>query len=118
VFSGVSFAVNIGITSSLHEGIGVSPEISFAVALLVVFVMNFAAMRWWIFAGTNRRLGSQLLGFGFSSLAFRGLEYCGYLVLYRVLGIPYLGAAVATIGVSFVAKYVVYDSWLFTRSSA
>jgi len=118
VFSGASFCANLGITAALHEVLGVSPELAFAIALTFVFGMNFAGLRWWIFAGTKRPFGSQLLGFGLSSLIFRGLEYAGYLLLLRGLGVPYLAAAVATIGVSFVAKFVVYDSWLFSRTSA
>lgn len=117
-FSGLSFGVNLGTTAGLHEGIGVTPEISFGVALVVVFLMNFAGMRWWIFSGTDRPVVPQLLGFGLSSLFFRGLEYCGYLLLYRMAGVDYLVAAVVTIGVSFVAKYAVYNSWLFSRSGA
>jgi len=116
--SGISFGVNIGMTAGLHELFGVAPEIAFAVALATVFVLNFAAMRWWIFAGTQRRLIPQLLGFGAASVGFRGFEYAAWWMLYRGLGVPYLGAAIAAIGVSFVAKYVVYDSWLFARSSA
>ena len=117
-FSGLSFGMNLGITAGLHAGVGLAPEISFAVALAVVFLMNFVGMRWWIFSGTDRPMASQFLGFGFSSLVFRGLEYCGYLVLYRMVGVDYLVAAVVTIGISFVAKYTVYNSWLFSRSGA
>jgi putative flippase GtrA len=117
LLSALRFALSLGITAALHEVFGVSPEISFAAALVVVFLTNFAGMRSWVFRGTRRPVVFQFLGFGLSSLSFRGLEYCAYLLLFRVLGIPYLAAAVATIGVSFVVKYVVYDSWLFSRRS-
>ena len=117
LLSALSFALTLGITAGLREWFGVPPEISFAVALAVVFVTNFAGMRWWVFRGTERPVIVQFVGFGLSSLSFRGLEYCGYLLLYRIAGIPYLAAAVATIGISFVVKYAVYDSWLFSRRS-
>jgi len=115
-FSGVSFCLNLGTTATLREVFGVAPEVAFAVALVVVFFVNFAAMRWWIFVGTVRPLGSQFVAFGLSSLMFRGLEYVGYLVLLRAFGLPYLMAAVATVGVSFVAKFIVYNNWLFSRT--
>lgn len=118
VFSGVSFCLNLGTTATLHEAFGVAPEVAFAIALVLVFIVNFIGLRWWIFAGTERPLGSQFVAFGLSSLVFRALEYAGYLVLLRALGLPYLIAAIATIGVSFVAKYIVYDTWLFSRTSA
>ena len=117
LLSALSFALTLGITAGLREWFGVPPEISFAVALAVVFLTNFAGMRWWVFRGTERPMIVQFVGFGLSSLSFRGLEYCGYLLLYRIAGIPYLAAAVATIGISFVVKYAVYDSWLFSRRS-
>ena len=117
LLSALSFALTLGITAGLREWFGVPPEISFAVALAVVFLTNFAGMRWWVFRGTERPVIVQFVGFGLSSLSFRGLEYCGYLLLYRIAGIPYLAAAVATIGISFVVKYAVYDSWLFSRRS-
>ena len=117
LLSALSFALTLGITAGLREWFGVPPEISFAVALAVVFLTNFAGMRWWVFRGTERPMILQFVGFGLSSLSFRGLEYCGYLLLYRIAGIPYLAAAVATIGISFVVKYAVYDSWLFSRRS-
>jgi len=118
VLSALSFLLNLGITAGLHEIFGVAPEISFAVALATVFVTNFAGMRWWVFRGTSRPFLRQLVGFGLSSATFRGLEYCGYLLLYRAAGAPYLAAAIAVMGVSFVVKYVVYDSWLFARRNA
>jgi len=118
VVSGLSFGLNVGLTAALHEGLGVPPEVAFAVALAAVFVVNFAAMRWWIFAGTTRPLVPQLAGFAAASLAFRGFEYAAWWALYRGLGVPYLAAVVCAIGVSFVAKYLLYDSWLFARSRA
>ena len=111
----LSFSVNLGITAGLHEIVGVSPEVSFAIALVVAFCMNFALMRWWVFRGTARPILDQLMGFGVSSLFFRGLEYVGYIVLYRVAGLRYLVAAVAVLATSFTLKYVVYDTWLFSR---
>jgi putative flippase GtrA len=118
LLSALSLALTLGVTAGLHEGFGVSPEISFAVALVVVFLTNFAGMRLWVFRGTRRPVVIQLMGFGLSSLSFRGLEYCLYLLLYRVVGTPYLAAAFAAIGISFAVKYVVYNSWLFSRRGA
>jgi putative flippase GtrA len=117
MLSALSFALTLGITAGLREWFGVSAEISFLVARLVVFLTNFAGMRWWVFRGTQRPVVFQFMGFGLASLSFRGLEYCGYLLLYRVAGIPYLAAAIATLGISFAVKYVFYGSWLFSRRS-
>jgi putative flippase GtrA len=111
----LSFSTNLGITAGLHEILGVSPEVAFAIALVIAFCMNFSLMRWWVFRGTERPIMDQLVGFGVSSLFFRGTEYVGYLFLYRIANVRYLTAAVAVLGASFVVKYVVYNSWLFSR---
>ena len=118
MLSGFSFAANITLTAVLHELIGVGEEVSFAVALATVFAFNFALMRWFVFAGAGRPLLPQFLGFGLSSLAFRGLEFCTFLVLHQVAGIPYLLAATATLTFSFVAKYLFYGRWLFARGTS
>ncbi len=110
-----SFSLNLGITAVLHEVFGVSPEFAFAAALVTVFCVNFSIMRWWVFRGTPRPLLDQLLGFGLSSLFFRGSEYLGYLLLYRWADLTYLVAVLVVISVSFGLKYVVYNSWLFAR---
>jgi putative flippase GtrA len=115
LLGGLSFSLNLGITATLHEIFGVSPEVSFAVALVAVFCLNFAMMRWWVFRGTRRPILGQLAGFGGSSLFFRGLEYAGYFALFRYVGFPYLGAALTVIGISFTLKYLVYNFWLFSR---
>ncbi|MFQ5416991.1 MAG: GtrA family protein [Myxococcota bacterium] len=115
LLGGLSFSLNLGITAALHEIFGVSPEVSFAVALVAVFCVNFAIMRCWVFRGTSRPIRSQLAGFGVSSLFFRGLEYAGYFALFRYARFPYLVAALTVIGISFTLKYVVYNFWLFSR---
>jgi putative flippase GtrA len=110
-----SFSLNLGVTAVLHELFGVPPEACFAVALVTVFCVNFMAMRWWVFRGSPRPWLAQLVGYGLSSLFFRGGEYLGYLLLYRLAGIPYLVAALVVLSVSFGLKYFVYGSWLFAR---
>ena len=115
VLSGLSFALNLVVTAALHEGAGLGTDASFALALAMVFLANFALMRWYVFPGGSRPLVPQLVGFGLSSLAFRGLEFAGFLLLHRVLGLAYLLAAATTLSLSFATKYVYYNAWLFAR---
>lgn len=115
VLSGLSFTLNLAITAALHEGAGLGADASFALALATVFVVNFALMRWYVFPGGSRPLVPQLVGFGLSSLAFRGLEFAGFLLLHSVFGLVYLLAAAATLSLSFATKYVYYNAWLFAR---
>jgi putative flippase GtrA len=109
----ISFSVNLSITAGLHELLGVSPDLAFAVGLLTVFAMNFAAMRWWVFPGSDRSLARQLGIFATTSLGFRGAEFLVFLGLRHLAGVYYLVAAAATLLLSMLLKYFVYGSWLF-----
>ncbi len=115
VLSGLSFTLNLAVTAALHEGAGLGADASFACALATVFLVNFALMRRYVFPGGSRPLVPQLVGFGLSSLAFRGLEFAGFLLLHSVLELAYLLAAAATLSLSFATKYVYYNAWLFAR---
>lgn len=115
LLSVTSFTLNLGITAGLHEGLGVSPEVSFAVALLTVFIVNFSAMRWWVFPGSGRSATRQLALFVLTSLVSRSIEYAAFLLLLHIAGVFYLAAAALTLVVSMVVKYFVYGSWLFAE---
>jgi putative flippase GtrA len=109
----ISFTTNLCLTAGLHELAGVSPDVSFAVGLATVFVLNFAVMRWWVFPGSNLSMARQLAGFAMTSAAFRSSEFLVFLLLRHVGGTYYLYAAGGTLCFSMVVKYFVYGSWLF-----
>ena len=112
----ISFTTNLCVTAGLHELAGVSPDLSFAVGLVTVFALNFAAMRWWVFPGSGRPMVRQLAGFALMSVVFRGSEFLVFLLLRHLGGMYYLFAAVGTLGSSMIVKYFVYGSWLFASS--
>jgi len=111
----ISFTTNLGITAGLHELAGISPDMSFAVGLVTVFVLNFATMRWWVFPDSGLSLARQLAGFAMTSVGFRSSEFLVFLLLRHVGGTYYLLAAGVTLCISMVVKYFVYGSWLFAR---
>ena len=110
----VGFALNIGMTVGLHEGLGAPEELAFAVALAVVFVFSFLTSRYLIFEGASggdpKR---QLLKFALSNAGFRIAEYIGFLVFHTALGIPYVVAIVAVLAVSFLTKFFTYSTVVF-----
>ena len=89
----ISFTTNLGITAGLHELAGVSPDVAFAVGLATVFVLNFAAMRWWVFPESGRGVARQLGGFAMMSVIFRSSEFLVFLLLRHVGDTYYLFAA-------------------------
>jgi putative flippase GtrA len=76
-------------------------------------VVNFIAMRFWVFPGSDRPIAKQLAGFALTSLVARSSEYGVFLLLHHLAGVYYLAAAALTLVVSMGVKYFVYGSWLF-----
>jgi putative flippase GtrA len=108
------FVLNLVITVSLHERLGVPEEFAFAVALAVVFVFSFLTSRYLIFADAAQGdPKKQLLKFAIFSAGFRVSEYLGFLVLHTLLRLPYLPSIVAVLGVSFLTKFFTYSTVVF-----
>jgi putative flippase GtrA len=112
----LSFTTNLGVTAGLHELAGFSPDSSFAIGLATVFVINFAAMRWWVFPESGLGVARQLAGFAMMSAIFRSSEFLVFLLLRHVGDAYYLFAAGGALCLSMVVKYFVYGSWLFASS--
>lgn len=114
VMGGIGFALNIGITVGLHEGLGAPEELAFGVALAVVFIFSFFTSRYLIFKGASEGdPAKQLVKFAVSNAGFRVAEYVGFLVFHTVLGIPYVVAIVAVLAVSFLTKFFTYSTVVF-----
>jgi len=115
MLSVMSFTLNMGTAALLHEVLGVREELSVLVAFVTVFVTNFIACRYFVFESTERGFFRQLAEFALSTGVFRASEYGCFLLLHSVLGVPYLLALLAVIGVSFVVKFVFYQSFVFKK---
>ncbi len=113
----VSFTLNLGLSALLHELLGVSEELSFGVSLMVVFVVNFLACRYLIFDAAGGNLARQLIAFTLSSLAFRGMEYVAFLLLHSLVGVHYLIAITAVLGVSMIGKFLFYRGAVFVKQN-
>ncbi len=117
VTGGLAFALNLSITVSMHELLGVSEELAFAVALVTVFVFTFASCRYFIFPGVGGSMRRQIVLFAVSSLGFRCAEYVAFLVVHSVIGVGYVVAVVAVLAVSFVSKFIYYTAVVFADRS-
>ena len=115
IASGIGFAINLGITAFLHEILGVSPGISFAVALVCAYAANYFNNRKWVFSSDAAPL-NQVGRFLGVSLVFRVLEYLVFTLLHYVLGIYYLGAVLGSLISFYFIKFFTYKKLVFTRS--
>lgn len=113
--TGLSFVINFGLTIGLHELAGVSEEIAYAIALGILFFVNFIVMRVYVFAGGEGHAGKQLLLHGFSAAGFRGLEYVAFLLIHSRMGMQYILAILLIQSCSFLAKFFFYGKVVFAR---
>jgi putative flippase GtrA len=106
--------LNLGITAFVHEVLGASEELAFAVALAIVFSFHFLSGRYVIYGAADGDPKRQLLRYGLATGGFRAAEYLGFLVLHTIAGIPYLAVIVIVLGSSFIAKFFFYGHVVFT----
>lgn len=108
----VSFPLGIGISAFCHEILGWRQEIAVATAIGVLILLNFALSRIYIFRSIESAR-SQLLRFVAVALTMRGAEYVLFLLLLRMMHVPYLLAMAASMVVSLGIKFIIYRTWVF-----
>ncbi len=109
----IGFGINIGLTAFLHEILGLSPGISFAVALACAYIINFFNNRKWVFT-SDAEVFPQTVRFLAVSLGFRLAEYLVFLLLYSALGLHYLAAVLISLLSFYFLKFFVYKEVVFT----
>lgn len=109
VNTGASFIVNLGLTIGLHEGLGVKPEMAYAIALITVFFMNFIFFRYYVFVQeTPAPVGRQFAAYTGSAIGFRLAEYAGFVIIHSLLGLHYIATVILVQGIAFVIKFFFY----------
>ena len=103
--SGLSFWVNLGLTIGLTELLHLPEEVSFFLALVTVFVLNFFGMRYFVYDGRLIPVVTQFLSFLASSFGFRVLEYLAFLILHTWARLNYSVVVVVILAVSSVSKF-------------
>lgn len=113
----VSLTTNLSIAYSLFYS-GVPEALSFALALLVAFVLNFAGCRWFVFASTDKPLSTQLVHFALTNGSFRLLEFFSLLALSSIGFSNYYLRVITVLATSFVLKFFVYGKFVFGKLSS
>lgn len=107
-----SFLFNLGFTYLLHEQIGFSEEVAFAVSLAVVLTINFLGCRYVIF-DSKGAIQQEFAHFFGASLAFRAGDYALFLMVHTVFGVHYLIAITVILGATTVVKFAYYRLLVF-----
>jgi len=106
VATALSFVLNLGLTSLMHEVMLLSEELSFGIALIVVMVNNFVMLRYYVFTAREQRILTQATAYVASSIGFRGAEYALFIIMHQAMGVHYLASVSVALVISFVSKFV------------
>jgi putative flippase GtrA len=115
--SALSFVINIGLTSFLHQVINMKPMWAYGISLIVLLCINFLLMRYWVYRkhlqpGT---LQKQFIATGITSIGFRLSEWLFFVGLNEFFRLYYLVAMFIVMCTSFIVKFFVYDTLIFNK---
>ncbi len=111
----ITFPVGVGVTALCHEIFRLPEKFAAAIALTVLLVLGFILARRVVFI-SNGNIGRQAWRFLLVAAMARATEYVLFLCLSILAGLHYLVALVGALGLSFVLKFIIYRSWIFTDS--
>jgi putative flippase GtrA len=109
----VSFGGTLAVTFVATEWLQLRERFSFAVAVIVMFFVNFAYLRYVVFRASRRHWLDQMKDFFVASVGFRVAEYLAFLVLLDVFHLHYLLSVASVLVVSFLIKFQVFDRHTF-----
>ena len=115
--------LNFGINIIGHEYFGISVNILYPIALVVVSLSTFLQCRFFVYPGAAKRnAGVQGGQFILSSLAFRFAEWCLFLLLYNVIALPfhwwYVCCILIVQTVGTLSKFFFYNFFVFGNGNA
>jgi putative flippase GtrA len=116
IITGLSFLTNIGLTVFSTEVLTFPEEVSYAIALVTVFVMNFLFMRYYIYVSREQSAKRQFLLYGMSAVGFRGVEYISFLIIHTWLAVQYALAIIEIQVCSAMVKFFYYKIVVFRKN--
>ena len=115
IWSGISFVTIFLLCVLFVEVFLFRKDLAFASSVVIVFFINFAASRYYIFNDSSTAIGTQFLGFLVGSIGFRLAEYIVFYWLVNRLELNYQVVFVGVTGVSMVSKQLFYRLSVFKR---
>ena len=113
--TGLSAIVSFGLPIALHELLNVEQKVAVGISQASVLLVNFLTLRIFVFR-SSRSVRGDIVRYAASAVAFRGLEYLSFLLLFEFGGLYYITALFITLVVSTFFKFVWYR-FLFGAST-
>lgn len=112
--AGVGFLLNISLAFLNHEIIGIDEKSSVALALAMVFIINFILNRYVVFQSREKSIKQQLLYFFISSATFRCFEFLLFYMIFTFVYGQYLLVYIGVLAISFCIKYFFLKAYIFS----
>jgi putative flippase GtrA len=110
----LSIGLNYLFTIGFHTILGLSEELSFALSLALLIIINFVVNRLFVFRASGDASAAQFGKFAISSVGFRFSEWLLFVALVN-LGIDYRFALFITCVISFFAKFWFFRLFVFGK---
>ena len=111
---GLAFALNLTITITGHEVLGLPADVAFGAALVPVVFVNFYGFRRFVYR-TRAPARRQMLRFLAALIPLRAAEFLAFLALHQLAGIDYVAATVLVLATSAIAKFITFRVWVFAQ---
>jgi putative flippase GtrA len=110
----ISYLLGIGLSALFREILGLSEEISVALSLAILIVVNFWLNKQFVFRAAGSSL-PQLVRFAATAVGSRAAEYVMFLALLRWVKLNYLVALTVVLIISSCLKFLLYRQLVFGR---
>lgn len=112
--------INFGVNIIGHECFGISVNILYPIALILVSISSFLQFRFFVFPDASKRSAvKQGWQFFLSSVIFRILEWALFFVLYNIVAFSfhwwYAWCIIIVQTIGTVSKFFFYNSFIFGR---
>lgn len=106
-----SYIIVTCLTIFLHEILKLTESTAFLAGLVTVFVINFFALRQYVFLSSSS-VGKSSVKFVVFSLFFRAFEYVLFVIMISI-GVYYIVALTLSMATSTVLKYFMYKNVVY-----
>jgi putative flippase GtrA len=114
IMSFIAMVVNFTVSIGGHKILGMSPNLSYALALVFVSTTTFFMCRYFVYRTAAHHAPIKQYGkFILSTISFRGCEYAVFWILFNIVGIWYLWAIIIVAITSTIIKFFFYDAFIF-----
>lgn len=114
IATGLSAGLSLLLPLFFHELLKLPEEMAVALALLIVFAVNYFVIRRFVFQSSGPAK-SEVFKFLLATGAFRICEYLAFLVALNFTDLNYMKILILVLIASFMLKFIVHRTFVFSN---